>query len=471
MNPEELSAIKAKRNAAIIAPAGHGKTEMIVDLVEAAEQKVLIVTHTNAGIDALAKRLRKRGIDRKRYSITTIAGFCLRWCNAYPFTGNIRNIPVTSKEYYPMQYKGAILIFRNAWAREIIKNTYECVIVDEYQDCVLDQHQIFLEINKTLPVIVFGDPLQAIFGWAGNLVSWSNLSFEIVHVQTYPWRWHKTNPALGQYLNNIRLALMPGLNGQKVSIEIKPVENCVKVLPSLCKHDLSILNHVRGYNSVLFIAKWPTEQSAFCQLTGGRFQNDEPQGLSELYKVAEILDEGNGAKSSIAIMSFLERTSTRIKKELGSYEKRITNGDFNFSDLKKHKDFGILMSKVIENHSINNILNVLEWVRDNGIFKLYRKELYYELCRSLKYARENKISIIESAQRIRMLPGLQRRYPGFRTLSSRTVLSKGLEFECVIIDLEKPMSVTDYYVAMTRATKEVIVICDKRIITLEAPKL
>ena len=198
MNPEELSAIKAKRNAAIIAPAGHGKTEMIVDLVEAADQKVLIVTHTNAGIDALAKRFRKRGIDREKYSITTIAGFCIRWCNAYPFTGHIRNIPVTSKEYYPMQYKGTVLIFRNAWARDILKRTYGCVIVDEYQDCVLEQHQIFLEINKTLPVIVFGDPLQAIFGWAGNLVSWNNLSFEIVQVQTYPWRWHKTNPALGK---------------------------------------------------------------------------------------------------------------------------------------------------------------------------------------------------------------------------------------------------------------------------------
>ena len=56
-------------------------------------------------------------------------------------------------------------------------------------------------------------------------------------------------------------------------------------------------------------------------------------------------------------------------------------------------------------------------------------------------------------------------------LSSRTVLSKGLEFECVVVDLERSFSVTDYYVAMTRATKEVIVICDNKYVTLEAPKL
>lgn len=36
-------------------------------------------------------------------------------------------------------------------------------------------------------------------------------------------------------------------------------------------------------------------------------------------------------------------------------------------------------------------------------------------------------------------------------LSSRTVLSKGFEFDYFIIDLEKGMTVTDFYVALTRA--------------------
>ena len=113
----------------------------------------------------------------------------------------------------------------------------------------------------------------------------------------------------------------------------------------------------------------------------------------------------------------------------------------------------------------------MEWVKNKGDFKFYRKELFYELCRSLRYSRENDISILESAQKIRMMPGLQRKYPGFKMLSSRTVLSKGLEFECVIIDMGKALTVTDYYVAMTRATKEIILISDKKTAVLEAPKL
>ena len=34
MTPEELVKIESKYNVAIIAPAGHGKTEMVADMVE-----------------------------------------------------------------------------------------------------------------------------------------------------------------------------------------------------------------------------------------------------------------------------------------------------------------------------------------------------------------------------------------------------------------------------------------------------
>ena len=170
-------------------------------------------------------------------------------------------------------------------------------------------------------------------------------------------------------------------------------------------------------------------------------------------------------------MSFIEKTSTMINTELRSYKKHIENEDFDFSAIRKHKAFGVLLSKVVDNYSVNSILNILEWVKDNGTFKIYRKELYNELCRALKYAREKDITVFESAKKIRMLPGLQNKYPGFKMLSSRTVLSKGLEFECVVIDLERSFSVTDFYVAITRATKEIIFICDTNTVTLAAPKL
>ena len=67
--------------------------------------------------------------------------------------------------------------------------------------------------------------------------------------------------------------------------------------------------------------------------------------------------------------------------------------------------------------------------------------------------------------------GAQRKRFEYKMLSSRTVLSKGLEFDCVIVDLEKGMSVTDYYVSITRAKKQIILISDKETVILDAPKL
>ena len=59
MTAAEIDKIMQMSSAAIIAPAGHGKTEMIAEIVKYAEGKQLLLTHTNAGVDAIEKRLQK----------------------------------------------------------------------------------------------------------------------------------------------------------------------------------------------------------------------------------------------------------------------------------------------------------------------------------------------------------------------------------------------------------------------------
>ena len=471
MKPEEIALIKSKHNAAIVAAAGHGKTEMIVDLVEAFDQKVLLVTHTNAGIEALTKRLKRRCIDSNRYSITTIAGFCLRWCSSYPNTARLKDIPITNRDYYPMYYDGTSAIFQNKWSREVLQRTYSCVIVDEYQDCILSQHQIFIEINKTVPVIVLGDPLQAIFGWAGHLVNWNNIGFEKIEVSTSPWRWKDTNPKLGKYLSDIRQQLEPGLYGQRVTIPLMPVEGCIKIMPTSSKYNYSLLRNVQEYEDVVFITKWKNDQEAFSRGTGGAFQNDEAQGLNELFEYAADFDKRDSQVSVLRLLSFLELCASGIKTELGSYRRNIQAGKYDFRRITKFPEFGKLINAVHEDCSNESIMAVIDWIKHERSFNLHRKELLAEMRRALTYSSENNISILDAAQRIRTVPGLQRKYPGFKMLSSRTVLSKGLEFDCVIIDLEKGMSVTDYYVALTRAKRQVIILSDKQTITLTAPSL
>ena len=116
------------------------------------------------------------------------------------------------------------------------------------------------------------------------------------------------------------------------------------------------------------------------------------------------------------------------------------------------------------------MLSVLNWIRDNSIFRIYRRELFTELMRSIRFARDRGISIHEAAQQIRMIPNNQSRYAGFKKLSSRAVLSKGLEFECVVINLEEQYTATEMYVAMTRAMKAIYFITDQDSILLDVPQ-
>lgn len=470
MKDEEIKLISSRPNAVITAPAGHGKTEMITDLVDRLPGKKLILTHTNAGVSALSARLKRKQVDRSRFSLSTISSFCMRWCDAYPnIAGVDPEIKVVDKGYYEDRAKGTAEIFTHEWARHILKYTYGCVIVDEYQDCVVGQHKIFLNINKSIPVYVLGDPLQTIFGWAGRPVSWSNIGFEKVPVETYPWRWEKGNKELGQYLTNIRDVLLPSLDGKRVKMPIEPVGDYIKIIPVADAREFSFVKELSQYDSSLFITKWKNGQCSFAQHSDGIFQNDEPQNLDILYTYADLLDNDDGQSRTQTIYAFLLNCATHISTELGSYGDHIREENYDFSRISKYPEFGSRILSLYEKHGYYEMLSVLEWIRENSKFRIYRRELFNELCRSIRFARDHGITVKEAAQQIRMNPANQSKYSNFKRISSRTVLSKGLEFDCVAIDCTEKYSATDMYVAMTRAMKVIYFITDNNFIWLDPP--
>lgn len=478
MKAEEIALIQSKQNAAIVAPAGHGKTEMITDLVNKLSGKKLVLTHTNAGVDALQQRMSRKNISKEKYYLSTISSFCMKWCDAYPNTAGIdSSVKMTDNKYYAMVHTGAARIFQNEWARKVIEATYSCIIVDEYQDCVLVQHQIFVELNKTLPVYVLGDPLQAIFGFKEKLVSWKNICFDVTRVETYPWRWKKTNPALGQYLNDVQSQLLPGLDGQRVKLSTTPSQEAVHRIDTSSLYDGTIFRIANQYETVLYIAKWEADTIAFSKGTVGLFQHDEPQNLKILYEATQLLDNDDGYVIAKAIYDFIGKCASGVATELKSYDNHIKNGNFEFSRIKKHPEFGKRMERLYKYHGHNDMMAVLDWIKNEPEFRIYRRELFTEMQRSIRRARDLDISITQAAQEIRMIPGNQSKYAGFKKLASRTLLSKGLEFECVIIDLSKVeqnayyrYSATEMYVAMTRAMKAIYFITDQDSVVLSVPQ-
>lgn len=278
-----------------------------------------------------------------------------------------------SKPDYPLRHdvessvkkaSGKIIYIKH----ETSKDTYFCVIVDEYQDCVVEQHRIFLEVNKTVPVYILGDPLQSIFGWAGKPVSWNNIGFERVFVETAPHRWERGNAELGQYLTTVRDILMPSLEGKIVRLSTIPNGSFIKRIFPAVARGAGLYSEMNHYQSALYLTKWPQAQCSFSRQTGGIFQNDEPQNLNDLYNYAQYLDTDNGYTRTETIYSFIEECATQVNAELGSYKKHIKEENFDFGKIKKHPEFGKRILKLYQNHGYEEMLSVLEWVKANSTF-------------------------------------------------------------------------------------------------------
>lgn len=474
MTKEELDKITQMPNVAIIAPAGHGKTEMIVDIVKHSTGKKLLLTHTNAGVNAIDKRLQNRSIPKEKYTVTTIAAFCIKWCVSYNNTGCFDKVlsPLNGKEestaYYSQLYRGAKKIFQNDWAGSVLKATYTGIVVDEYQDCIQPQHEIMLAMNKYLPIVVLGDPMQGIFSFDGELVDWNHLEFPIVKVSTQPWRWENSNPELGQYLISVREQLLPTLSKHCCTIQIVPGNKSVEIISPIIFTGYSHLRALSQFSSVVYITQWPKQQLDFCVRMSGIFQYDEKQDCSELFYYSKLFDTKSGSELALMIIEFASKCSTGVKKELKSYITKLSANSFDFSRIKKYPDFRDILVKEAPDITQEAILKMLMWFFANPVFKRYRSELFSEMIRSVKYSIAHQTSIFNAANHIRKDLRLQKNYTGFKFLSSRTLLSKGLEFDCAIIDMSTPLSARDFYVAMTRAKKKIYIISNTNTFTFES---
>lgn len=447
----------------IIAPAGYGKTEEIANAVSLCLGKQLILTHTRAGVAALRDRMKRKCISNENYELDTIASFCLKWCKAYPLTANVQ-IPSKINEIdYLEIYKGAERVFSFSWAQKVIKQTYSGLFVDEYQDCTESQHAVFMSLVKSLPIRIFGDPLQGIFYWVKDdkIVNWNLFSFKIISPLKIPWRWEKANKDLGRLLDSLRKELIVSLKGESVTIRLANVPQCMTILSSAQWNNGGYVYGVKGFKSIVFLSTSTIKQKYFSQHNGGYFQCDEVKDLAEAEAIVEAIELQEKEKKALLLLERLKDMVNGIQTELGSYINNLKKGKSDFSRINKQKDFGQLINNICIENSPQSILDALRWIRNSKDFKMYRKELFYRIERTYSYMVEEGVSLREATEALNGQQHFTEKRFNFPRLSSRTVLSKGLEFDCVIIDAREKMDVRDFYVAMTRAQKYIFIISDE----------
>lgn len=435
MTDDELMKLSHTQNAVITAPAGHGKTEMVADLVGFLAGKQLILTHTNAGVDAIKKRMIKRHLKPNRYTVLTIAAFCSKWSCSYHWTAKIDATlsPMKPKEkqaYYSQLYTGAMELFSHPWVGSVLKNSYSGIIVDEYQDCTLKQQTLIVELNRYLPVRVFGDPLQGIFGFKEPIVKWGDIP------------------------------LLPAVKGQQCIINIASIYGVMEIIRSNEFNGYHLLSKLAQYESVLYLTKWERDQLAFCKNMPGIFQHDEKQDCDILFEYTKRIDNEQTIKCARTFLEFVSKCATNVTSECKSYIARLESDSLDFSRIQKHKELGNLLKDAIGCGSLKGFIPLLKWFEEKREFKFYRKELYQEMLRSVKLSITQDTNLYDASVRVRGESSLQKRYTSFKYLSSRTLLSKGLEFDCVIIDMSNELTAKEFYVAMTRAKKMIYIITD-----------
>lgn len=158
------------RRAYLVAAAGCGKTETVANAAGLySDGRQLVLTHTHAGVKALKDRLRKVGTPRGQVHVDTIAGFALRYAASFPRRSGIAILEPRTPEEWAAVYEAAQRVFEGRVGRGVLRESFAGLYVDEYQDCTRDQHALVMAMADVVPARVALDPLQGIFGFAGDL--------------------------------------------------------------------------------------------------------------------------------------------------------------------------------------------------------------------------------------------------------------------------------------------------------------
>lgn len=478
----------------IVAAAGHGKTYAIGScldvLVPKIERPALILTHTNAGVASIRKKIGERKLDYSKCTIETIHSFSQKYVLAF-YCGT--DLPTQEdKAYFEVITRIALQLFSLSSIKRILSISYSHLFVDEYQDCSEEQHKIVLELAKVLPTHIFGDPLQGIFKFnSQKRVDMSKDLAEFIPfgLLTEPWRWkvNNNNEALGEQILECRKTL---LEGDHPTIELKS-------------------NPAASY---------------YFQPMSFEYIDFYDSGYSTyIDKIRSILKFFNKTSKSILILVPSFSDGQGLRGKLNDRMELKTRFDFEDQfllldaiDQKEYydraKDIDTIVSSISSAHKkYDRVANLLKrisfksgdispWIRDNHVVRKTNndRELYVELdslCSSFfsspslsgvkglidffanRLKIKAKLPSVLHAERQCITTAIEKGTSAYTSMveyknrirrSGRkiegscigtTLLTKGLEFDNVLVlDAHRIEDKENFYVAISRACKNLVIV-------------
>ena len=100
-----VNQILTSERGSVVAPAGCGKTQLIIAALNNPHGKpILVLTHTTAGVAALKKRLRKFKVANQNFVVTTIDGWALRVAHHFAASCPMHSSAENPKLFYPLKF-------------------------------------------------------------------------------------------------------------------------------------------------------------------------------------------------------------------------------------------------------------------------------------------------------------------------------------------------------------------------------
>lgn len=470
----------SKDKSMIIAPAGYGKTHTIMECLQICNEskKVLILTHTHAGIASLKEKMQKGGVSSEKYSMETISSFALQYTEAFHINKLDSPKPEDGSEYFNFAIITATKLLDAKPLKTVIKSSFSRLIIDEYQDCTVLQHKMILALSKILPTHILGDPLQGIFEFRNNPIVDMDSDDEMqglnqnIQALSTPWRWNQYGEInLGRSLTQIRELL---LNRNPINLNsfcpyikvIIDTENNYLVANSISKQNIWYELNNKNTDSLLIIH--PTSTSVdprikFVQQFGV-VRLIESIDDKDYYKYSNYFD--NMTEHNL-INKILELT-----KNISS--KTVINQWFNDNGILKNKrspedkllsmKLQNIINLITQNKSFKNIAILISEIVSLPNNKCFRVELKRDMMRALELAYFENITVYDAMKKNRdILRRVGRKIKG-RSIGT-TLLTKGLEFDTVIIlNAHLFQNPKHLYVALTRARKKLVVITQNPIL-------
>jgi len=465
---DPVAAMLGARRGFTVAAAGCGKTELLGQIVfHEGSGRQLLLTHTHAGVAAMKKRLNALKVPPSRYHLDTIAGWCLRYGASYPSISGLSPDAEAEPDWQTV-YPGAEQVLRTALGSRILRESYDGVLVDEYQDCSCRQHRVVEAIAEHLPCRGVGDPLQSVFGFRDDpCVSWEVIGedFDVLEDLRHPWRWRRQgkNAELGRWLVEVRAELE---SRRRLHIDhdapVKWIEHNgdnTAVWAAACRE----VGAPR--DSAVAILKWPNQCIDLARRLGGRWPIVERFDDPDMLTLAAGLAIADGPQAVGLLFRFLAPRMTGISTDLRRMVEAIEQGraTSRFSKNREHLD---RLQTFAAGPSPDTGLAVLEGVLAQREWWLYRKGCVHQLRAALRECRGGSLHELRDAGAAARTRARHRGRRTHRRTIGTPLLIKGLEFDHAALLWEPShFTVEGLYVAITRASKSVIIVSRSRTLT------